>query len=177
MVAVNKPLDLLVAFFSRNGWPCMKLQDGVLVGLMRSDTGRWDWRALADGEVLRLYSVAPVNVPRRRRGAVMEYLTRANWGLSTATLEMDLSDGQVICRTTVPTRGVTRQGIEYLVHGNFSAIDRYLPGLLKVIYGQASPRRAVLKAEADPSDAPESDGGGGETELPVRRAFPFPSAN
>jgi hypothetical protein len=58
----------------------------------------------------------------------MEYLTRANYQMTTGTFEMDLSDGQVNCRTAVPGDGLTADGIRYLVFSNFTIMDRYMPG-------------------------------------------------
>ena len=92
----------------------------------------------------------------------MEYLTRANWGMTLATFEMDLIDGEVNCRTSVPAVGVLPTAIEHLVIGNFTVTDRYLPGLMAVIYGKASPRKAVMEAEGGPSEPEE-----GTDEVPI----------
>ena len=120
-------------------------------GMIAGDSGRWGWMAHChnEGEFLTMLSTVPQNVPARKRAAAMEYLTRANYQMTTGAFEMDLSDGQVNCRTAVPGDGLTSGGISFLVFSNFMIMDRFLPGLLSVIYGKTSPLKAIEMAETD----------------------------
>jgi hypothetical protein len=109
----------------------------------------------------------------------MEYLTRANYQLTTGAFEMDLSDGQVNCRTAVPGDGLTAGGISFLVFSNFMIMDRYLPGLLSVIYGKTSPLKAIEMVDAAASSPqPSVDSQGHDMPLvPVpapAESAPFP---
>ena len=155
------PMDLFRQFLTQKTWQWSEHDGSTLTGSISGASGRWHWclRLTVDGDFLVFQSTAPVNVPPPRRRAVMEYLTRANWGMTLATFEMDLIDGEVNCRTSVPAVGVLPSAIEHLVIGNFTVTDRYLPGLMAVIYGKASPRKAVMEAEnrVNPADQPAGD--------------------
>lgn len=103
------------------------------------------------------YSACPVRAPAARRAAVAEYLVRASYGGIHATFEMDFDDGEIRCRTsaelskTCPSNDL----LLGLVHSNVEMMDQYLPGLKKVIAGEATPADAIAEAEAD-EDADES---------------------
>ena len=84
------------------------------------------------------------------RGLAAEYLTRANYGLSIGNFEMDFEDGEVRYKTSIDVEGgeLTQGMIKNLVYSNCATTDRYLHGLMKVVYGNADPASAVRDAEA-----------------------------
>jgi hypothetical protein len=135
-------------------------KEGKLRGLADGKGVQWHWfaRCSHEGRYLVFYAYSPVYVKSDRRAAAAEYLSRANWGLYFGNFEMDWSDGQVCFRTSIPLgpAGVTVQALERLVWTNGSLMDRYLPGLLAVVLGDASPEQALLEAERDlrPPDEP-----------------------
>lgn len=83
---------------------------------------------------------------------VAEYLTRANYGLPLGNFEMDFSDGEVRFKTSLDVEGeeymLTPAMIKSLVYSNVLTMDRYLAGMMAVIYGDASPEQEIAKAEA-----------------------------
>jgi hypothetical protein len=123
-------MDTFRTFLAEAKWEWIEEAPITFRGMIGGDSGRWSWLAHShnDGEFLSMLSTVPQNVPARKRAAAMEYLTRANYQMTTGTFEMDLSDGQVNCRTAVPGDGLTADGIRYLVFSNFTIMDRYMPG-------------------------------------------------
>jgi hypothetical protein len=113
--------------------------------------GQWLWLAQweEDDSFFAGHSIIPVSVPARRRPAAAEYLTRANYNMRVGNFEMDYADGQVCFRTSMFLCGLrpTAELIRRTAFANFSSMDRYLPGLLAVIYGKATPKAAIRKAE------------------------------
>ncbi|MBC7340390.1 MAG: YbjN domain-containing protein [Firmicutes bacterium] len=95
------------------------------------------------------YSVCPVNVPEGKRLAVAEYLTRANYGLVIGNFEMDFRDGEVRYKTSIDVEGaeIAPALVRNLVYANVITMDRYLPGLLGVIYGNLTPEQAIAQVE------------------------------
>jgi hypothetical protein len=79
---------------------------------------------------------------------------------------MDLSDGQVNCRTAVPGDGLTAGGISFLVFSNFMIIDRYMPGLLRVIFGRVSPLKAIEMMDTAAA-APQPSAHADQTPIPL----------
>ena len=94
-----------------------------------------------------------IRVPSEVRPAVAEYITRANYGLRVGNFELDYSDGEVRFKSSVNfegeelTFGMLRNALYPAVH----TLDRYLPGLLRVSFGGATPLEAIEEIES-PSD-------------------------
>lgn len=78
-----------------------------------------------------------------------EYLTRANYGLVLGNFEMDFRDGEVRYKTSIDVEGaeIVPGLIRNLVYANVITMDRYLPGLLSVIYGNLTPHEAITQVE------------------------------
>jgi hypothetical protein len=82
--------------------------------------------------------------------AVVEFLTRANYGGVVGNFEMDLERGEVRYRTSLGVGNATLSPdlIRPLIHINLIMMDNYLPGLLAVAFGNASPELAIQQVEA-----------------------------
>ncbi|HEY1017066.1 MAG TPA: YbjN domain-containing protein [Herpetosiphonaceae bacterium] len=102
-----------------------------------------------EAQQLVIYAYAPVKVPADVRLAAAEYLTRANYGMFIGNFELDFNDGEVRYKTScnfedeLLTMSLIRNHIYPAVH----LMDRYLPGLMRVIYGNVSPEEAVGEIE------------------------------
>lgn len=103
-----------------------------------------------DLEQFLFYAVAPVKVPEEQRVAAAEFITRANYGLRIGNLEMDFRDGEVRYKSSLDFEGetLTPQLIKLAIYPAVQTIDRYLPGLMAVIYGGKTPAEAVAEIEA-----------------------------
>ena len=80
----------------------------------------------------------------------MNFLTRANYGLLIGNFEMDYNDGEVRYKTSIDVEGdrLSKALVKRLVYDNLAVMDRYLPGVLSVIYGGASPTEAIAQVES-----------------------------
>ncbi len=78
-----------------------------------------------------------------------EFLTRANYGLVIGNFEMDFGDGEVRYKTSIDVEGdrLTSALIKQMVYINVLMMDRYLPGIMKVAFGNADPARAIAEIE------------------------------
>jgi hypothetical protein len=114
---------------------------------------------LDDIDVVKCFSIFPIRVPEESRAAVAEYLTRANYGLMFGNFEMDYSDGEVRFRTSMNTDDVAINSVvaRHLVQQNINTADRYLSGLLRVVYGQVAPAAAIREVESQPDTPAEED--------------------
>lgn len=100
-------------------------------------------------EILICYAIAAVRVPEDRRLAVAEYITRANYGLRIGNFEMDFSDGEVRYKSSLDFEGetLTDNLIRHVIYPAVETMDDYLPGLMKVAFGGASPDEAIKEIE------------------------------
>ncbi|HEY9078312.1 MAG TPA: YbjN domain-containing protein [Anaerolineaceae bacterium] len=115
------------------------------------NSGQWNCFAQerVDASQLIFYSIFPVNVPPETRHAAAEFITRANYAMNIGNFEMDYDDGHVRFKTSIDVKGelITETMIRQLIYLNVLTMDRYLPGLMRVIYGGILPSEAVAEIE------------------------------
>lgn len=136
-------------YMARRGWSFERYDHDAITGMVRGDNGVWEWmaRCTNDGEFLWFCTYAPVNVPRKRRAAVSEYISLVNWGLYFGNFEFCWADGRVAYRTAIPLAGRRPPGaaLEHQTYASFWQMDWHLPGLMAVAHGKVSPRRALRR--------------------------------
>jgi hypothetical protein len=99
---------------------------------------------------LIVYALAPIKVPEETRHAVAEFITRANYGLYIGNFEMDFEDGEVRFKSSLDFEGEALSAL-YIRNTIYPAVhlmNRYLPGLLKVVYGGKEPLEAIREVES-----------------------------
>ena len=76
-----------------------------------------------------------------RRHKVAEFITRVNYGMVIGNFEMDYEDGEMRYKTSIDIEGteLAASMIRQLVYANLVITDRYLPGIMRVIYSDESP--------------------------------------
>lgn len=104
---------------------------------------------ITDLEQFIFYVVCPVKAGEDARLAVAEFITRANFGLRIGNLEMDFLDGEVRYKSSIDFEGetLTPQLVRNAIYPAVQTIDRYLGGLLKVMYGGSAPADAIAEVE------------------------------
>ncbi|MDO8969247.1 MAG: YbjN domain-containing protein [Saprospiraceae bacterium] len=143
----------LVEFFTGDEWSPEQIEDQPVLKMdFEGDNGKWTCLAFAYDERERLVfaSVLPVDIPEEKRAVAAEYITRANFGMEIGNFEMDYSDGSVQFRTSVDIEGgeLTPKMIQNLAYVNVTVTDQYLPGLVMVLEGDATPEEAIEKVES-----------------------------
>lgn len=121
--------------------------------------GRWFTFARLDGEsMLRFFAISPISATEASRLAATELAARVNFGLPVAALELDVESGDLRMRTTVdgePLAGASLEVVDACVRAAFwacvSAMDVYLPAILRVIELGEPVMDALARAEADRS--------------------------
>ncbi len=83
---------------------------------------------------------------------VMEFLTRANYGLRRVCFEMDLNDGEIYLRASIFCRDgklPTFNALDDLFGRCHAMTEIYGDAMIKVIYDLSTPEEAIEEAEAD----------------------------
>jgi hypothetical protein len=146
-------LEIVADFLEREGWPCERIGEQSLLRT-RYQNSNAEWTCFAhtrsEFEQIVFYSIAPVRAPEVLRPAVVEYLTRANWGLILGNFEFDYGDGEVRFRTSIQLNGtpLTPSLLHPLIYGNVAVVSQYLPGLRAVIHLTQTPLAAIHEAES-----------------------------
>jgi hypothetical protein len=147
-------LDTAASFFEEDGWPFTQFEGQPVLQMgFRGENGQWTCIAQAREEQSQFlfYSLCPVNAPEDRRPAVAELLTRANYGLFIGNFELDLDDGEIRYKTSIDVEGdrLSPALVQQLAYANVFTMDRYLPGMMGLIYGHISPEEAIAQVEGE----------------------------
>jgi hypothetical protein len=144
--------DAMVRFFAEDEWAFYRNEGEPILQMgFKGKSGNWTCYAHALDEARRFIflSVMETSIPEDKRQAVAEFLTRANYALFLGGFEMDFSDGEVRYKTSIAVEDgkLSQAMIKTMVYTNVLSMDRYLPGILSVIYGGISPAHALAQIE------------------------------
>lgn len=126
---------------------------------IEGDTGRWRcFVRILPSKKLAMYSVADSHIPEARRPAMADFITRANFGIVVGNFEMDFSDGELRFKTSLDSGGevVPADLLRRMLDSNLTHMNRYLPGIMGVAFGDLAPAEAIRRCEATVRD--EDDG-------------------
>ena len=148
--------ERVVTFLESEGWPVEKVEGRTALRTSHEDdNGQWNCVAMVNEDEARLvfFSVFPHDVKANRYTAVGEYLNRANYGLPVGNFEIDYSDGMVRFKTSIEfgEADASPELIGPVVYANVTVMNRYLPGLLRVVQGTA-PEKAIEDTEKNSSE-------------------------
>lgn len=138
-------------FFDENRWNYQRL-DGqpVLLTAFIGTSGTWRAAAVVNEveQQISIFSMVDTQVPDEHRPAVMEYITRANFGLGLGNFEMDLTDDEVRCKTclSAESQPFNRAALRMMVRHNAMLMDQFAEGLCKVAQGEQTPLEAIADA-------------------------------
>lgn len=157
--------DAMVDFFDQDNWRYQRLPDEPIISLGYSgENGSFQCYARAREEQVQFifYSICSAKAPLHRRQAMAEFITRANYGLIIGNFEMDFNDGEIRYKTSVDVDGaeLTFALARHIVYANVITMDRYLPGIMRVLYADIPPAQAIAEVEGDappPGSTPDDD--------------------
>ena len=148
---MGRLLDTVVEYLDDEGFEYdVESEERVDLSFTTSNGVLVTWFSLDDEDQVVLFVTrCPVFVPQERREAAMEFLTRANFGLRLGHFEFDLDDGEVRYKTSIDVEGdrLTPVLVKRLVRPNLMTMDRYLPGLLRVVFGATTPAQEIAAIE------------------------------
>ncbi len=150
----NSPIfQAIINLFTENNWYFNQIEEQpVLYLTFPGKNGQYDCYAQAREEQQQFifYSVCPTKVPKPKRRAVGEFLSRANYGTVVGNFELDFNDGEIRYKThsDLKYNFLVSEAIKELVYTNVMMMDLYLPGITSVISGKVSPEAAIIPIEA-----------------------------
>ena len=96
-------------------------------------------------------AVPAMKADEASRVNVMEYLTRANYGLRNGNFEMDVNDGEVRYKIYTNAKGRGKIG-EAIIEDSIMIpplmFDKYGNGMAAIMFGFSDPKTEIEKAEA-----------------------------
>ncbi|MFZ5788347.1 MAG: YbjN domain-containing protein [Acidobacteriota bacterium] len=145
-------LETLIGYFEKDGWSYRRIGNHPAIELgVAGEHGNFRVVAVVDPErtVIRFLTFIEGRVPDVRRREVMEFVTRANYGLLLGNFELDLGDGELRFKCSVDVEGEELSYTQYqnLLYTSLAVLDRYYPGLQRVIQGSADAAAAIADIE------------------------------
>lgn len=95
-------------------------------------------------------AVANMNASEDTRKDVLEYISRANYGLRNGNFEMDLNDGEVRFKTYTNCKGMDRISNEIIEDSIIippMMFSRYGDGMAALMFGFSDPETEIKKVE------------------------------
>ena len=149
----DRPLfEVLLEFFDEDGWVFKEIEHRRVLALgIEGNNGRFDCYMIAREEQkqLSVYSVFPVKVPEYKRYNVAAFITMINYGIIIGNFEMNFYDGEIRYKTSLDVEGTQLSStlVKHLVYSNVTTMDKYLPGIMSVIFGNLSPEEVISRIE------------------------------
>jgi hypothetical protein len=102
-------------------------------------------------ELVLVFAQLPIFAPIYRRAALCEAIVRANYGLYIGNFEMDLGDGELRFKSSLPVNDAepSDSQIRRLIANSIGVVSHYGPALLDVACTELEPDTAISKADAN----------------------------
>jgi len=144
--------ETLGKFLEDDGWYPQQLENRTIYSMgFEGKNGRVACYAQirVDLEQFVFYVMAPAKAQENKRLSVAEFIARANYGLRIGNFELDFEDGEIRYKSSIDFEGVELKPelIKHAIYPAVQTMDRYLPGIMAVIYGNTSPADAVKDIE------------------------------
>ena len=153
---MGRILDAGKRFFTDDEWPHEEISGSTILRTgFKGQNGQFTcyFQERDEHQQMVFYAVLPTQVPEDKRAEVAEYITRANYAMVIGNFEMDYRDGEIRFKTAADVEGTEfpTMFVKNMVYAAVFMMDRYLPGLMMVIYGGMEPAEAVAQVEGDDS--------------------------
>ena len=150
---MSQIIEACVSFFEADEWPHERIEELPMVrSRYAGRNGNYDcwFQARPAEQQMMFYSRAPINASVEKRVALGEFFTRANYGMVIGNFELDLADGEMRYKVSVDVEGIelTNTFLKNLSYTAVVTMDRYLPGIMKVLYSDIDPAEAVGEIES-----------------------------
>ena len=146
----NTPLATVAQEMAANGWPLQPSPDqpAIFTAFAGKNGDRRAILVYEPGpERILVYTMMFDEAPVHQRVRLLQLLTRINYGLGTGCFEMDLDDGEIRYRVTIPAEMAMPHRLIPALIDACMTVDTYAPTFASVAAG-ADPRSAIAELQA-----------------------------
>lgn len=152
---MSRILSVVEAFLKEDDWPYNLIEERDIYKTgFEGKNGQFTCYAQerVEQEQFVFYSIYPVRAPTVMLPAVAEFITRANYGMIIGNFELDYADGEIRYKTSVDLEGIRaiKTLVHHIIYANVLTMDKYFPGLMRVLYGGIQPAAAIEEVENTP---------------------------
>jgi hypothetical protein len=149
---VPAAFDVVCSYFESRKVPVKQIPgEQVLAMIVDGANGSFQCSAgLIEPELFFVHSFLAELCAEPERPAMVEFLTRVNYGLASGAFELDMDGGEVRAKTSVDFRGsiLDTALVRNAVETNWVLMDRHLPGLRAIVVGESAAAAARLTGHA-----------------------------
>jgi hypothetical protein len=141
-------MELISNYLKNEGWSFSQVAGrNALEFDYQGQYSSWTCYALAKPEYdeCSFFSVYPDNISKANHAAIVEYITRANYGLPVGNFEMDWDSGELRFKTSLDFEGdrLSEILLNRLVKTNLFLMDKYTFGINKILKEGKTPGEAL----------------------------------
>lgn len=149
---MGRILDVVERFLESDDWPVSRVEGRTVIKTgFEGKNGQFTCYAQErnEQEQFVFYSIFPVRTPENKTHEVAEFVTRANYGMIIGNFELDYSDGEIRYKTSVDVEDsdVSEPLVRHMMYANVLTMDKYFPGLMRVLYAGIDPTSAIEEVE------------------------------
>lgn len=154
---MGRIMDIVGHFLEEDDWPVSQVEGrSVYKTGFEGKNGQFTCYAQERTEQQQFvfYSIFPVRTPENKLPEVAEFVTRANYGMIIGNFELDYADGEIRYKTSVDIEDVelTEPLVRHMVYANVLTMDKYFPGMMRVLYAGIAPADAIDEIEGDSAE-------------------------
>ncbi len=149
---MGRILDIAKQFLEKDDWPVSMVEGRAVVKTgFEGKNGQFTCYAQErkEQDQFVFYSIFPVRTPENKMSEVAEFITRANYGMIIGNFELDYGDGEIRYKTSVDVEDTdfNEPLVRHMVYANVLTMDKYFPGLMRVLYAGINPVSAIEEVE------------------------------
>ncbi len=149
---MGRILDVVERFLEGDDWPVSRVEGRTVIKTgFEGKNGQFTCYAQErnEQEQFVFYSIFPVRTPEDRTHDVAEFITRANYGMIIGNFELDYGDGEIRYKTSVDVEDteIPEPLVRHMIYANVLTMDKYFPGLMRVLYAGIDPVSAIDEVE------------------------------
>ena len=149
-------IEIVEEYLVEIGWKFDKDEDSDLIksGVSAKNASfRLIIYSLEDKDLLTVYVGQDNNVPENKRVALAEFIARANYGLNLGGFDFDMEDGELGYKIAIDLEGgqLSTDMVGNMVGAGVATMDQYYPGLMAVLFSNATPEEAIMQIERPPT--------------------------
>ena len=144
--------DIVKDFLREDNWNYLQLNDGITLQLTgQGNNGQITCyaRSYDQQKQFIFYSLYPEEIPKEKRSAIAELITRINYGMIIGNLEMDFNDGELRYKTSIDVESdrLSPALVKRVVYANVLTMDQYLPAITAIVNEECSIEDAIAQVE------------------------------
>lgn len=152
-------IDAVEKYLKENDWKFQKVELEKSLCFLAAFEGKngtyqiyWNCKYEEEHEsYLSIMVLFPIKIVDEKRLSIAEFLTRANYNMIHGNFEMDMDDGDVRFRTSIPVKHfeLPYETVGFLTSLSIMTMDNYCLGIHELLYSDKSPKGIIEKIESN----------------------------